>query len=64
MKTKLGSADRDWREYYNTEDILNVHLERINTENRKKYEKFSNSFGASTAGNCWKKQWFRLNKYQ
>ena len=41
MKTKLGSADRDWREYYNTEDILNVHLERINTENRKKYEKFS-----------------------
>ena len=63
MKTKLGSADRDWREYYNTEDILNVHLERINTENRKKYEKFSNSFGASTAGNCWKKQWFRLNKY-
>ena len=42
---------------------MNLYLDKKNIENREKYKEFKGWFSASSAGQCHKKQYYRLNEY-
>ena len=45
-------------------DIMNLYLDKKNIENREKYKDYKGWFSASSAGQCHKKQYYKLNQYE
>jgi len=48
----------------NLETIYDNYLDRLQEEREEKYKEFKKWFSASTAGSCYKKQWYKLNGFE
>ena len=44
-------------------DIMDLYLDKKNIENKEKYKEFKGWFSASSAGQCHKKQYYKINDY-
>jgi hypothetical protein len=48
----------------NLETIYDNYLDRLQEEREEKHKEFKKWFSASTAGSCYKKQWYKLNEFE
>jgi len=48
----------------NLETIYNDYLDMLQEEREEKYKEYKKWFSASSAGSCYKKQWYKLNEFE
>ena len=48
----------------NLETIYDAYLDRLQEERKKKNKKYKEWFSGSSAGSCYKKQWYKLRGYE
>ena len=48
----------------NLETIYDDYLERLQEERKEKYKEYEGWFSGSSAGSCYKKQWYRVSGFE
>ena len=48
----------------NLETIYDDYLERLQEERKEKYKEYEEWFSGSSAGSCYKKQWYKVNGFE